>query len=170
MNEDELLELAYQSIEAIFEKKEINITPYEKFNEKKGAFITIKKKNNLRGCIGVIATNQPLYITIRDMAISAAFHDSRFRPLAKDEFEKIKISISILSIPKKIKEIQEITLGLHGVILKKGTKQAVFLPEVAIEQQWDLKQFLENLAVKARLSKEDWKQAELYIFSTKKVN
>tara|TARA_A100001015_G_C15030522_1_gene732968 strand:- start:2472 stop:2984 length:513 start_codon:yes stop_codon:yes gene_type:complete len=170
MNDLELLDLAYQSIKATLEKKEINTTPYETFKEKKGAFITIKKKNILRGCIGVITTNQPLYITIRDMAISAAFYDSRFRPLVKEEFKEIKISISILSIPKKIEEVQEIKIGLHGVILKKGAYQAVFLPEVAIEQQWNLKQFLEHLAVKARLNKEDWKQAELFIFSTKKLN
>ena len=170
MNEKTLLNLAKATIQAYFEEKEVNTSLYERFNEPKGVFVTLTKNNTLRGCVGLITSDQPLYKTVKQMSIAAAFNDQRFPPLRKQELAEIHISLSILSIPEKINTYQEIIIGKHGVILKKGTYQAVFLPEVATEQQWTLKKFLEQLALKARLQASEWQSSELYIFTTKKLS
>jgi MEMO1 family protein len=123
-----------------------------------GAFITVYDKNHdLRGCIGSIVTQEPLYKTVEQRAVSAAFEDSRFRPLKKKELSDITLQLSVLSKPYPIKSYKDIKLGQHGIILRNGTRTAVFLPKVAVEQGWTLAQTLEQLSLKARLSKQAWK-------------
>ncbi|MCX8092662.1 MAG: AmmeMemoRadiSam system protein A [Candidatus Goldbacteria bacterium] len=136
-------------------------------NEKRGAFVTIHNKGELRGCIGLIEGTQELYKTIIEMAIESATSDPRFPPLTPDELNDIDIEISVLTPLKKIKSIDEIILGKHGVIVKKGFRSGVFLPQVATETGWDKKTFLEHLcAGKAGLSKDAYldKNTEIYIF------
>ena len=136
--------------------------------EEKGAFVTIHKGENLRGCIGNIIGHGPLYLTVRDMAIAAAADDPRFSPLSPDELDEIDIEISVLSKPRRITDVGEIQLGTHGVIIKKGFRSGVFLPQVATETGWSKEEFLSNLcAHKAGLSAEAWKDedTEIYIFS-----
>ncbi len=133
--------------------------------EVKGAFVTIHKKGNLRGCIGNIIGQGPLYLTVRDMAISAATEDPRFSPLTKGELKDIEIEISVLSKPRLVKSIDEITLGVHGVILSQGAfHQGVFLPQVATETGWSKEEFLVQLcSQKARLPKDAWKDSKTKI-------
>ena len=129
--------------------------------KKMGAFVTIHKQGNLRGCIGNIIGQQPLYLTVRDMAIQSATADPRFPPVAPDELKDIDIEISALSEPKKVENIDEIKMGIHGVIVKKGYSSGVFLPQVATETGWTKEQFLSNLcAHKAGLSPEAWKDKD----------
>ena len=133
-----------------------------------GAFVTLRKQGELRGCIGNIIGQKPLYETVRDMAIESATADPRFAPVTKEEFKDIGIEISVLSPLKKISDISEFELGKHGVIVKKGWNQGVFLPQVAIETGWSKEEFLSNLcAHKAGLSPDAWKdpETEIYIFS-----
>jgi MEMO1 family protein len=167
----EALKIARETIEYYFEnhgaKKEFS--PKEKiFNQKLGAFVTLHKNGNLRGCIGNIIGYEPLWETIRDMAIESAFGDPRFSPLKKDEFDDVEIEISVLSPLKKAASSDEIILGKHGVIVKKGYNQGVFLPQVADETGWSKEQFLGHLCQdKAGLSYDAWKDSntELYIFT-----
>ena len=134
-------------------------------NRKLGAFVTIKKGNKLRGCIGKISTDEPLYETIRQMSSASAFSDSRFDPVRIEELDEIQIEISVLSEMKRIENIDEIIPGKHGVYLKKGVSTATFLPQVAIEQNWTRDELLGNLAKnKAGLGWLGWKDAELYIY------
>lgn len=132
---------------------------------KQGAFVTLRKKEDLRGCIGHMDNDRPLCETIGSMALQAAFNDPRFRPLTVDELPEIEIEISILTPDKKIENVEEIIPGRDGVLLKKEKRQAVFLPQVATERSWNRYQLLDNLCIKAGLKIGSWKKdSELYIF------
>jgi AmmeMemoRadiSam system protein B/AmmeMemoRadiSam system protein A len=129
-----------------------------------GAFVTLTTKSgDLRGCIGNITTDKPLYSTIVAMAQAAAFNDTRFTPLRKDELDTIVIDITILTRPVKVASAEDIIIGKHGIILnKKGESgntiaSAVFLPQVAREQGWNLATTLEHLSQKAGLDRNAWK-------------
>ena len=138
-------------------------------NEKYGAFVTLHKKGQLCGCIGNIIGTMPLWETIKNMAIESATGDPRFPAVREDELEQIDIEISVLTHPKKIKNIDEFYLGEHGVIIKRGFNQGVFLPQVAQETGWSKEEFLSSLCShKASLSPDAWKDndTEIRIFST----
>ncbi|MEI8201605.1 MAG: AmmeMemoRadiSam system protein B [Bacteroidota bacterium] len=131
-----------------------------------GAFVSLHKKGSLRGCIGNFTSGEPLYRLIRQMTIAAATEDHRFSPLAPDEIDNIDIEISVLSSMKKITSIAEITLGKHGIYLKKGNRSGTFLPQVATETGWTKEEFLGHCAKdKAGLGWDGWKDAEMYIYS-----
>ncbi|MCM8772339.1 MAG: AmmeMemoRadiSam system protein B [Candidatus Omnitrophica bacterium] len=135
--------------------------------EKRGVFVTLKKKGNLRGCIGYIEPIKPLYLAVREMAIHSATEDPRFNPVSYDELKDIEIEISVLTVPKKVKSADEIVLGRDGVIVKRGFNQGVFLPQVAAETGWTKEEFLSYLCShKAGLPPDAWKdpKTELYIF------
>jgi len=136
--------------------------------EKRGAFVTIRKQGRLRGCIGYIEAIKPLYITIQEMAEAAALNDPRFPPVSPEELSSVDLEISVLTPLRRIKDINEIQIGKHGILLKKGMHQGVFLPQVATEQGWDRITFLNEVCFKAGIyDKNCWKDedAEIYIFS-----
>ncbi len=136
-------------------------------NQKRGAFVTLTKWGTLRGCIGYVEAHKPLYQTVKEVAISAALHDPRFPPIGKEELKEIKVEISVLTPPRRIKEIEEIKVGRDGIIIKKGYDQGLLLPQVATEYGWDLPTFLEHTCHKAGLPKDAWqdKDTEIWIFS-----
>ena len=130
-----------------------------------GVFVSIYVENHLRGCIGTFSEEEPLYRNVKKMAISAAFHDTRFRPLNKDETDKFSIEISVLSPRKLIKGPEDIKIGRDGIYIKKGMNRGTFLPQVAVNQQWNAEEFLGNCAkYKAGLDWNGWKSAELYTY------
>jgi MEMO1 family protein len=130
-----------------------------------GAFVTLKKRGDLRGCIGNMATMAPLGQTVGAMAMQAAFGDSRFNPLAASEMKDIEIEISVLTPMKQVPSPYDIVVGRDGVVLQKSGKSGVFLPQVATEQGWNRNQLLDNLCVKAGLSIGSWKKdAQLFAF------
>ncbi|RAP27963.1 AMMECR1 domain-containing protein [Candidatus Marinamargulisbacteria bacterium SCGC AG-343-D04] len=139
------------------------------YGQEGGVFVTLKKGGELRGCIGRIISDIPVYECVYKMAKAAAFQDFRFSPLTKDEVEDVSISISLLTVPRTISSYQEIRLGKHGVILRYGTASSVFLPEVAVEQGWDLETMLRHLAQKAGLSGEIFRKAEYDVFESEKI-
>ena len=130
-----------------------------------GAFVTIHKKGKLRGCIGNIIGQGPLYQTIRNMAISAASQDPRFSPITSDELDEIDVEISVLSQPKVVKNPEVIEMGVHGVIVSQGMfRKGVFLPQVAEETGWSREQFLSHLcSQKAGLPPDAWKDPKTKI-------
>lgn len=130
-----------------------------------GAFVTIHKKGKLRGCIGNIIGQGPLYQTVRNMAVAAASHDPRFAPVTTDELKDIDIEISVLSQPQVVDDPQVIEMGVHGVIVSQGIfRKGVFLPQVADETGWTREQFLSRLcAQKAGLPPDAWKDPETKI-------
>jgi hypothetical protein len=137
-------------------------------NQKMGAFVTLTQNGQLRGCIGNLIGRQPLYLTIRDMAIEAATDDPRFKSLTQAELKDVRIEVSVLSPLERINSVDKIELGKHGVLVRKGMHSGVFLPQVATETGWSKEEFLNNLcSQKAGLSAHAWqdKNVELYIFS-----
>lgn len=137
-----------------------------------GAFVTLKRKGfdpgapgSLRGCIGNIIGEKPLYRLIRRLARESAFHDPRFPAVQRNEMDQLSIELSILSVPMDIGSPEEIIVGRDGVILMQGYKRAVFLPQVATEQGWDRDTMLDHLAMKAGLYPTAWRQDDC-MFST----
>jgi AmmeMemoRadiSam system protein A len=136
-----------------------------RLSSEEGAFVTIRKKGYLRGCIGNIIGRRPLYVTVRDMAISAASSDPRFPPVEVEELDDLEVEVSVLSKPRVIKDVEEIQLGVHGVIVSQGPfHSGVFLPQVAEETQWTKEEFLSQLcAQKAQLPADAWKNPKTKI-------
>ncbi len=163
-----LLHLARKAMSQHLETgKKLEVKVKDKtLRQKKGAFVTIKKKEALRGCIGYPYPDEPLYAAIIDAAISAAFKDYRFSPLNKDELAEVKIEISVLDLPQPVKDVSKIKLGQHGIIVSKEGKKGLLLPQVPIEWGWDLETFLGYGCLKAGLDEEAWKHgAEIQIFT-----
>jgi AmmeMemoRadiSam system protein B/AmmeMemoRadiSam system protein A len=135
--------------------------------EKVGAFVTLKKRGQLRGCIGHIIGNKPLYKIVGEMAVAAAFNDPRFNPVTQAELSDLEIEISVLTPLRRIKHVGEIEVGKHGILMKKGPYSGLLLPQVATEYGWDRKTFLEYTCLKAGLPKDAWKHKEtiIYVFS-----
>lgn len=140
--------------------------------EVRGAFVTLRDgrapepsgKGPLRGCIGTVDPNEPLYRNVIHNAARAAFEDPRFAPVATSELHDLKVEISALTPMTLADGIDAIVPGRDGVELETGTHRAVFLPQVAAEQGWDTKQLLENLARKAGLPPNGWRDAKLSTF------
>ncbi|MDZ7262248.1 MAG: AmmeMemoRadiSam system protein A, partial [candidate division KSB1 bacterium] len=156
----QLLEIARTTIEHRVRGQEVppvKVTS-EILREKRGAFVTINKHGNLRGCIGYVLPYQPLYITIQEMAEAAALRDPRFPPVTPDELDDLEIEISVLTPVREIKDINEIEVGKHGIIIEKGGYSGLLLPQVATEYGWDRITFLEHTCNKAGLPKNAWKE------------
>ncbi len=167
-----LLSVARKNIELdLFNQKGQSLTEANvssKFSEKRGTFVTLTIKGNLRGCIGHITPQESLIEGIRVNSLNAAFRDPRFSPLSKKEWQKVKIEISILTDPKPLPFtgtddlLNKLRPDVDGVILKKGFYQATFLPQVW-EQLPDKKEFLTHLCMKANLDGDAWKKERLEV-------
>ncbi len=167
-NKKKLLNIARKSIEQ-YVKEGSRYEPRadeEALQKTRGAFVTLKSGPRLRGCIGSIITNEQLYLVVRDMAIQSAVSDPRFTPVSEDEIDNIEIEISVLSVPKKVKSAEEISIPGHGVIVKKAMRQGVYLPQVADETGWNKEEFLSSLCFdKAGLEPDAWKNPETELFT-----
>lgn len=167
-DKEQLKQLARDTIEGVLFGKDTGPSELpETLKEKRGAFVTVKKKGELRGCIGYIKGFLPLHETIREMAIQAAFHDPRFNPVDKNEWKDIDIEISVLTPMKKVNDVKEIQAGIHGLYIEKGAHTGLLLPQVATEYGLDRTAFLEHTCYKAGLPKDAWKSkdTQIYIFS-----
>ncbi len=135
--------------------------------ENRGAFVTIQKGGQLRGCIGFIKGYEPLHKTVEKMAAEAAFRDPRFPPVKEKELEELHIEISVLTPLRKITDVNEIEVGKHGIYIMKGGWSGLLLPQVATEYGWNRQTFLEHTCQKAGLPSSAWKEkdTEIYIFS-----
>ena len=139
----------------------------ETLQEKRGAFVTLKKRGHLRGCIGYIKAVKPLWETVQEMAVAAAFHDPRFPSLKSEELKDLSFEISVLSQLQRIKNINDIEVGKHGLYIIRGYNSGLLLPQVAVEYGWDRETFLKETCYKAGLPPQAWmdKETEIYIFS-----
>jgi AmmeMemoRadiSam system protein B/AmmeMemoRadiSam system protein A len=165
-----LLQIARQTLKAYLAKEQV---PEFEINSKilmenRGAFVTLHKHGRLRGCIGNMVGTKPLYLTVSSMAIEAATGDPRFPKVTLSELADIDIEVSVLSPLEKVASADKITLGKHGVIVKRGFRQGVYLPQVATETGWSKEEFLSSLcASKAGLSPDAWKDkdTDLIVFT-----
>jgi len=165
-----LLRAARESILAGMKKKPPPPAPDEippALMENRGAFVTLHKEGKLRGCIGYIDPIKPMYEAVVCAAQSSAFEDPRFPPVSEEEMGLIEIEISILSPATPVDSWEDIRIGEHGIVLKKGIARALFLPHVAVENNWDLETTLTHLAVKAGLYGQDWREgAQFEVFTS----
>ncbi|MEJ5308065.1 MAG: AmmeMemoRadiSam system protein A [candidate division WOR-3 bacterium] len=136
----------------------------EELKRKSGCFVTLKIDGDLRGCIGYIQPVMELYKAVSQMAIEAAFNDPRFYPLTLDEFERVKIEISVLTPLQKVEDLQEITVGKDGLLVKKGFRSGLLLPQVATEWGYDREQFLKQTCLKAGLYPDCYKEKDTQIY------
>ncbi|MFZ2636162.1 MAG: AmmeMemoRadiSam system protein A [Rectinemataceae bacterium] len=140
--------------------------PPEACKSAHGAFVTLKKSGDLRGCIGRMQSARPLHETIRDMAEAAAFDDPRFPPLDPSELSSIDIEITVLSPLVAMADPEELRVGRHGLYLISGTRAGVLLPQVAVEYGWERYEFLAHTCRKAGLPPDAWKwpESRVYLF------
>ena len=130
-----------------------------------GAFVSVYVDGELRGCIGTFSEEEPLYVNVENMAVSAATEDSRFRSIQADELSRLELEISILTPRQRIYNPSEIIIGKHGIYLKHGLNRGTLLPQVAVKQEWTPLEFLGNCArYKAGIGWDGWKQAEIYTY------
>ncbi len=130
-----------------------------------GAFVTLKKHGQLRGCIGCFDAREPLCQVVRQMAVAAATQDHRFQPVAASEVQELSIDISVLTPMRRIRSIEEFELGRHGIYMRRGARSGTFLPQVAHDTGWSREEFLGHCARdKAGIGWEGWKEAELYVY------
>jgi AmmeMemoRadiSam system protein A len=165
---DLLRRLARNSIEhALFGKKDERFEIPENLKVRLGAFVCLKTKGELKGCIGYIKGQMPLDETVKQMAVEAAFHDPRFMPVNEIEWQDTEIEISVLTPMKKIDNVDEIQVGVHGLYIERGTETGLLLPQVATENNWDRETFLDYACMKAGLPRNAWKSenTSIYIFS-----
>lgn len=135
-----------------------------------GAFVTLKRGDALRGCIGYIGPRSPLFQAVLENGVNAARNDRRFPPLSPAELQDLEVEVSVLTEPRPIPGQEAFRVGDQGIILKKDGRQAVFLPEVATEQGWGREETLSQLARKAGLPPDAWRNgAELQVFESKKL-
>jgi len=167
----QLLSLAKDSIEEYIVKGKVQERTIHnpKFKTEGAVFVTIKKNGSLRGCIGHVQPVMSLSQSIIKNAISASSGDPRFPPMDKDELKDIEIEVSILSPLIPLRDINDISIGKHGLVIRKGERSGIFLPQVATEFGWDRDTFLEQLCMKAGLPKSAWKDAELHIFTAEVI-
>jgi AmmeMemoRadiSam system protein A len=145
------------------EASDLGITISDAMRPARAAFVTLKKNGMLRGCIGDIFPRQPLYKSVIANAINACVNDRRFMPVSPDELKDITIEISALTVPAPIASPDQIRIGIDGVVLNKDGHSAVFLPQVAPEQGWDVNEMLTQLSLKARLPSDAWKKGASFL-------
>jgi len=164
----ELLALARKSAEYAVNNSNYYTPPASQsatLNREYGAFVTITKAGDLRGCIGYTSATKPLYLTVRDTAALAALRDPRFTPVAPIELPSLSYEVSVLSPLRRVTDVEQIKVGEHGLIMKNGDSEGLLLPQVPVEQKWDRQTFLEQTCRKAGMNSNCWKDENTDIFS-----
>jgi AmmeMemoRadiSam system protein B/AmmeMemoRadiSam system protein A len=167
IEKEELLQIANSALDLFVKKNErLSIQPQNpSLLTKKGVFVTLKKKGNLRGCIGFFEPVFPLHEAVIQAAIYAASKDFRFPPVAPGELGEIKVEISVLSPLQKIEDHRLVKVGKHGLFISQGAKKGLLLPQVPVENQWSRTTFLKMACQKAGLPDNAWKTgADVFIF------
>ena len=160
-----LLKIAHNAIESKLHSKKV--PPPDVVGalaEPRGAFVTLRLDGSLRGCIGYVEPVESLAATVRDAAKKAAFDDPRFDPLTRNELSGLDVEVSVLTPPERIFSPDEITIGVHGLIVDAGFERGLLLPQVAEENDWNAVEFLGYTAEKAGLPYDAWKKSGVQIF------
>ncbi len=164
-----LLRVARKTLEAYVSTRTVphfEVTA-PRLKEKRGVFVTLNKKGNLRGCIGYILPHAPLQKAVTEMTLNACSRDPRFPPVTRDELKDIEIEISVLSPLKPIQKVEEVEVGRHGLYITRGGNAGLLLPQVASSNKWSRTEFLRQTCRKAGLPDNAWQEkgTAIYIFS-----
>ena len=128
------------------------------FNEKRGVFVTLHRRSELRGCIGYPLPTKSVWEAVVDNAIAASTEDPRFPSVTAAELPELDIEISVLTVPQKVANHEQVKVGRDGIIISKGFQRGLLLPQVPTEQGWDLEQYISYGCRKAGLSQDEWKK------------
>jgi len=161
-----LLRIARRSIADVLAGRSPDWKPEdvdETLRKPAGAFVTLTRDGDLRGCIGSIQALEPLYKAVASSAISAAFRDPRFPPLAPGELEQLELEISVMGPIERVTNIEDIVVGRDGLIISRGPYAGLLLPQVATEYGWDRQTFLEHTCRKAGLPPDAWRAQDCRI-------
>ncbi len=131
----------------------------------RGVFVTLRRAGELRGCIGSLLGQRPLYLEVQRSAVLAAINDPRFPPVTRDELPELELEISILGPMEPVTDVTTIQVGVHGLLIVQGDQQGVLLPQVPVEEGWDRDEFLVQVCRKANLPDDAWQTAALYRFT-----
>jgi len=163
-----LLDLARTTLESHLDNKKA--PPYETARpgllEKKGAFVSLHRGEELRGCIGQLYPDRELYKIVQYCVLSAASEDTRFMPVEREELEELNIEISVLTPFRRIRQIEEIEVGRHGLFIVQGRYRGLLLPQVATQYGWDRITFLRQTCRKSGLPDSAWQdpRTAIHIF------
>lgn len=163
----ELLQIARDSIETYVRKNQaLEVQPRNPgLRVPRGAFVTLKKHGQLRGCIGFVEPVAPLYQAIAMAAVYAAAKDTRFPPVGVGELTELEIEISVLSPPREIHNPELVRVGKHGLIIARDNQRGLLLPQVPVENGWSRHTFLQQACLKAGLPKDAWRSgAQIMVF------
>ncbi len=165
----ELLSIARKTLESFLRGDNTTSiqTSLPTLQQKTGAFVTLHYHGELRGCIGHLVSNIPLFETVKEVAIAAATQDYRFLPLTSKELEEVQIEISVLTPFQEIKNINEIEVGKHGLLITQNQHRGLLLPQVATEYGWNREEFLTQTCLKAGLPENAYqeKDCKIEVFS-----
>jgi AmmeMemoRadiSam system protein A len=156
----ELLSLARNTIKKYLASASRDYPPNTNpvFSEKRGVFVTLHRDGELRGCIGYPLPYKPLWEAVADNAIAAATEDPRFPSVTAGELPELDIEISVLTVPQKVANHEQVKVGRDGIIISKGFQRGLLLPQVPEEQGWDLEQYISYGCLKAGLARDEWKK------------
>ncbi len=142
--------------------------PPAALNEPAAAFVTIHERGELRGCIGLMRFDVPLWINVREAAAAAALDDPRFLPVDESELPALELEVSVLDPPVPLPDPAGFVAGRHGIVVERGMRRALLLPQVATEMGWDASQMLDAVCRKANLPKDAWRDpsTQLFVFES----
>jgi AmmeMemoRadiSam system protein A len=153
-----LLKLAHESIESALERREIPLDPPSAhLAELRGAFTTIYFRGQLHGCVGFVFPVASLYRTVAETARAAAYEDTRFSPVTREEAPELEVSLSVLSSLQPLRA-EEVEIGRHGLLISHEGRRGLLLPQVPVEHGWDRATFLEQTCRKAGLPPDAWQK------------
>lgn len=139
--------------------------PSDKLKQRCGAFVTLRKRGRLRGCIGYVEPFKPLCQTVEECAVAAARQDPRFDQVTPEELDELEIEISVLSPLAEISP-EQVVVGTHGLLISRGLQRGLLLPQVAVEWNWSREEFLRQTCLKAGLPPDAWKKgAKIHAFT-----
>ena len=162
-SQKKLIELSRRALESLVlgsARQEAAIADPYLESDDYGAFVSLHKQGELRGCIGDCAPRSPLYETVIEMTEAAASRDSRVEAVAESELGNIRIEISVLSPLVRTEAPLALEVGKHGLYVVRQGRRGVLLPQVATQYRWNIKTFLEQTCVKAGLRKHAWKDSD----------
>ncbi len=155
----ELLDLARRTLKSYLTERDIplHVPNHPELRQRAGAFVTLHKDKELRGCIGQVSPEAYLFLTVQRCAISAAVEDTRFMPVTAEELPEITIEISVLSTMEPVRDPADVEVGRHGLVVSRGGRRGLLLPQVATEYGWDRETFLAQTCRKALLPPDAWR-------------
>lgn len=164
-----VLELARRTVEEYVRTGKLPDLPEAtgRLAEPRGVFVTLHREGALRGCIGYVEAVKPLLEAVRDMAVSAATEDPRFPPVRPGELAEIDLEVTVLSPLRRVSDPESVEVGRHGLVIRRGGRSGLLLPQVPVEQGWDRREFLEHTCLKAGLPRDAWQDpvTELHVFT-----